>query len=103
MQPFYKRFSVITGFFFLLVLLVINGIVIRRQLGVQVADQAWMAHTQQVRLKLSETESLLKDAETGQRGYLYTGNLRYLAPYSAAIGEVASHIQKLKELVADNP
>ncbi len=52
MQPFYKRFSVITGFFVLLVLLIINGIVIRRQLGVQVANQAWMAHTQEVLLEL---------------------------------------------------
>lgn len=103
MQPFYKRFSVITGFFVLLVLLIINGIVIRRQLGVQVANQAWMAHTQEVLLELTETESLLKDAETGQRGYLYTGELGYLAPYSAAIGEVAPHIRKLNELIADSP
>src|SRR5271163_3964720 len=103
MQLFYKRFSVITGFFVLLVLLLVNGIVIRRQLGVQVANQAWMSRTQQVLLELTETESLLKDAETGQRGYLYTGNLRYLAPYNAAIGEVASHIRKLQDLVADSP
>jgi PAS domain S-box-containing protein len=103
MQPFYKRFSVITGFFVLLVLVVVNGIVIRRQLGVQVANQAWVSHTQQVLLELSDTQSLLKDAETGQRGYLYTGELRYLTPYNTAIPEVAAHIHKLAELTADNP
>jgi len=103
MQLFYKRFSVITGFFVLLVLLLVNGIVIRRQLGVQVANQAWMSHTQQVLLELSETESLVKDAEAGQRGYLYTGELRYLAPYNAATPEVEAHIRKLEELTADNP
>ncbi len=103
MKPVYKRFSVITGFIVLMVLLVANGIVIRRQLGVQVANQAWVYHTQQVLLELSETQSLLKDAETGQRGYLYTGEPPYLAPYNAAIPEVSAHIRKLAELTADNP
>ena len=103
MRPYYKRISVITGFSLLLLLLVINGLVIRRQLGVQVESQAWMAHTQQVLLQLSQTESLLKDAETGQRGYLYTGEARYLAPYKLALGQIEMHLQNLAQLVADNP
>jgi PAS domain S-box-containing protein len=103
MQLFYKRFSVITGFFVLLVLLVVNGIVVRRQLGVQVANQAWVSHTQEVLLELADTQSLLKDAETGQRGYLYTGELQYLAPYNTSTPEVETHIRKLKELTADDP
>ncbi len=102
MQTFYKRFSVITGFLLLLALLVINCIVIRRELAVQIANQAWAAHSQAVLLQLSETESLLKDAETGQRGYLYTGEPRYLQPYNLAITQVNNHIQKLAELTADN-
>ena len=85
MQPFYQRFSVITGFTALLVLLLINGLIIRRQVAVQVQNQHLVRHTQDVLLQISETESLLKDAETGQRGYLYTGELRYLAPYDLAV------------------
>src|SRR5215472_13800915 len=103
MQPFYKRFSVVTGFALLLVLLIANGIVIRRQLAVQVANQAWVTHTQEVLLELSQTESLLKDAETGQRGYLYTHEPKYLAPYNLAISQIDAHIQKLSQLTADNP
>jgi CHASE3 domain sensor protein len=72
MQPFYKRFSVITGFAALLLLLLANGLVIRQQLATQVENQSWVRHTAEVLLQLSDTESLLKDAETGQRGYLYT-------------------------------
>ncbi|HUI84189.1 MAG TPA: CHASE3 domain-containing protein [Candidatus Binatia bacterium] len=102
MQPFYKRFSVISGFAALLVLLVINSFVIRHQLARQVTDQAWVAHTQQVLLQLSETESLLDDAESGQRGYLYTGELRYLGPYDVAISQVDAHLRSLAELTADS-
>ena len=103
MQPFYKRFSVVTGFSLLLLLLVANGVVIRRQLAVQITNQVWVYHTQQVLLELSQTESLLKDAETGQRGYLYTHESRYLEPYNLAVTQIDNHIQKLSQLVADNP
>ena len=72
MQTIHKRFSVITGFVLLLVVLVANAIITARQLRIQVGNQAWVARTQQVRFELSQTESILKDAETGQRGFLYT-------------------------------
>ncbi|HEY5212641.1 MAG TPA: CHASE3 domain-containing protein, partial [Acidobacteriaceae bacterium] len=80
MQTFHKRFSVITGFVLLMIVLVANAIITRRQLDVQLYNQALLARTRQVLFELSQTESLLKDAETGQRGYLYTGDPKYLAP-----------------------
>ncbi len=102
MQPFYKRFSVVTGFLALLLLLVVDGLIIRRQMAVQVENQSWVGHTQEVLLQLSNTESLLKDAETGQRGFLYTGRAEYLAPYDLAIKQVDPAINRLAELTADN-
>ncbi|MGC2110334.1 MAG: CHASE3 domain-containing protein [Candidatus Korobacteraceae bacterium] len=103
MQPFHKRFSVIAGFSVLLILLALNGFVIRRQLRVQVQNQVWVVHTNEVLLEISQTESLLKDAETGQRGYLYTGEPRYLAPYDLAVAQIETHIQRLAKLTSDNP
>jgi CHASE3 domain sensor protein len=103
MQPFYKRFSVITGFSALLILLLINGLIIRRQVAVQVENQEWVQHTQDVLLQISQTESLLKDAETGQRGYLYTGEPRYLAPYDLAINQIKPDIDQLAAMTSDNP
>ena len=103
MQPFYKRFSVISGFAALLLLLLANGLVIRRQLAIQVENQTWVRHTGDVLLQLSNTESLIKDAETGQRGYLYTGERTYLAPYTLAIGQINNEIEKLAAMTADNP
>jgi CHASE3 domain sensor protein len=80
MQTVYKRLSVITGFALLLVLLVANAVITRRELAIQVQDQSWVARSRQVLYELSQTESLLKDAETGQRGFLYTGDPKYLTP-----------------------
>ena len=103
MQTTHKRFSVVLGFILLLMLLVVNGLVTRRQLGVQVGAQDWVTHTQQVLFELSQTESLIKDAETGQRGYLYTEDSKYLAPYNSAISQIDPHIDELARLTADNP
>jgi len=103
MRLIYRRFSVIGGFAVLLAVLVINTAVTRRQLAVQDSNQGWVEHTQQVQLELAEFESLLKDAETGQRGYLYTGDPRYLEPYNNAVAQGYPHITRLAELTADNP
>lgn len=103
MQSFYKRFSVIAGFAVLLAVLVANAFVTRRRLGVQDADEARVSRARQVLYDLSETELLLTEAETGQRGFLYTGNPNYLAPYTNAVAQVRPHIDTLAELTADNP
>jgi len=103
MRLIYKRFSVAGGFAVLLAVLLINAAVTRRQIAVQDSNQGWVEHTQRVQLELTTVESLLKDAETGQRGYLYTGEARYLEPYNAAVQQVDSHIATLSELVTDNP
>ena len=44
----------------------------------------------------------IKDAETGQRGFLLTGEEKYLEPYQAAIRLVPAHATRLRELTADN-
>jgi PAS domain S-box-containing protein len=102
MRLVYRRFSVITGFAILLAVLVINTAVTRRQIAVQDSNQSWVEHTQRVQLELATVESLLKDAETGQRGFLYTGETRYLEPYNAALQQMNAHINNLAELTATN-
>ncbi len=103
MQYAYKRFSLIIGFLLLLVLLIANAIVTRHQLGVQTDEQGWAAHTQEVLLEVSQTQSLLADAETGQRGYIYSGDPNYLLPYDMAVTQLEPHILRLAQLAADSP
>ena len=103
MRSMHKRLGVIAGFLVVLVLLAINTAVLRHQLAVQVGNQEWFSHSRRVVQELRNTESLLKDAETGQRGYLYTGKLDYLAPYSLATTQIDSHLENLAAQVGDNP
>jgi CHASE3 domain sensor protein len=45
---------------------------------------AWQNHTYEVLNTLGETAANIDDAETGQRGYLLTGQATYLEPYRRA-------------------
>jgi CHASE3 domain sensor protein len=44
----------------------------------------------------------LEDAETGQRGYLLTGDESYLKPYQKATHDLDDTVMRLREVVADD-
>jgi len=63
----------------------------------------WVRHTDQVITTADELGFALRDAETGQRGYLLTGQPDYLAPYRDALGRIAVLQDELRRQTADNP
>src|ERR1700677_3085839 len=103
MRSTYKRLGVIAGFLVILALLAINTAILRHQLAVQVGNQEWFSHSRRVVQELRITEALVKDAETGQRGFLYTGKQNYLLPYDRATAQMDGHLQSLVDLIGDNP
>lgn len=60
-------------------------------------------HTYRVITALEATSSRIVDAETGQRGYVITGDTAYLAPYRRALVEIPASLRELRALTADNP
>ena len=62
----------------------------------------WVSHTHQVIANLEALLSTLKDAETGQRGYLLTGDENYLEPHDDAIRRVRNELAALQQLTRDN-
>lgn len=50
---------------------------------------------------LDKVLSLLKDAETGQRGYLLTGKPEYLVPYNIAKSQLSDQLKQLEQLFAE--
>jgi PAS domain S-box-containing protein len=98
-----KKFGVIAAFASLALLLIANAYLTRRQLVIQTGWQAWLSHTRQVRFEIQQIGTLLDDAETGQRGFLYTGDPKYLEPYTLATARLDSQLQDLAKLSADNP
>src|SRR5258707_15897281 len=66
-------------------------------------DRRWVTHTHSVLEKLDSLQIHLIDAETGQRGYVITGEETYLAPYQGAIGGVFREMRERPELDAVDP
>ncbi|WP_404827139.1 CHASE3 domain-containing protein [Dendronalium phyllosphericum] len=62
----------------------------------------WEKHTYEVLSQLKELNIELKNAETGQRGYIITGEQRYLEPYNVAIKVLDRKVKELQKLTADN-
>ncbi|WP_169727991.1 sensor histidine kinase [Adhaeribacter aquaticus] len=62
-----------------------------------------MEHTNQVLLKLENILSLLKDAETGQRGFLLTNDEEFLEPYIGSYYNTIQSYKAIRNLTIDNP
>jgi methyl-accepting chemotaxis protein len=68
-----------------------------------IENDAWVAHTHQVRTELAALLSQLTDAESGQRGYIIAGDDSYLAPYQSALAAIQATLGEARKLTADNP
>jgi two-component system sensor kinase FixL len=62
-----------------------------------------VAHADAVLLEREKLLSTLKDAETGARGYVLTGEESFLDPYYSAVEEVPNSLDALRRLTADHP
>jgi len=91
------------GFGFALLTLVAIGIVSFLSIRSLVKNSDGVEHTQEVLIHASRVGSLLADAETGQRGFLVTGDPIYLEPYTAGTAKLRTEVDSLSLLTRDNP
>ena len=78
------------------------GWIARRNMDAAVESDHWAAHAQRVVNELSNLLSAVKDAETGERGFIITGDKRYLEPYLASLHLIEEHLSSLGRLTADD-
>lgn len=64
---------------------------------------AKIEEAERTRHSVSHLMQIMLDSETGQRGYLLTGNPRYLQPYESASGQLGKALQDLRTLLANSP
>jgi signal transduction histidine kinase/CheY-like chemotaxis protein/CHASE3 domain sensor protein len=62
-----------------------------------------VVHAHEVLAALENVISLAKDAETGQRGFLITGDEHYLQPYDQAVERLHAQLDELERLTDDQP
>lgn len=58
--------------------------------------------THEILIESENVISLMKDAETGQRGYLLTLDPTFLVPYNGARGKIRVSLEKVRNLTRDN-
>jgi signal transduction histidine kinase/CheY-like chemotaxis protein/CHASE3 domain sensor protein len=68
-----------------------------------ISNSRLVNHTNQVLIEAENIISYMKDAETGQRGYLVTLDPLFLQPYTGSYEKVETSYHHLRELTADNP
>lgn len=88
---------------FPVLLMVLVSITVYNNTNSMVEDQRWVNHTHTAITRAHELLNLIIDMETGQRGYLITGNDDFLAPYKDARKVWDSKWQTLSQQVSDNP
>jgi signal transduction histidine kinase len=66
-------------------------------------DREWVTHSLFVVEQLQEIRIDITLAESGQRGYLLTGEEKYLKPYQDGLDRVGQDMEKLQNLTLDNP
>ncbi|WP_067065652.1 CHASE3 domain-containing protein [Roseateles chitosanitabidus] len=71
-----------------------------RSLGDLTRQEAVRAHALRTQLLISDLNGLLIDLETGQRGFLITGDAAFLEPYENATRELDSRYAALKDALA---
>ena len=84
------------------VLLVMTGLELKREFASAGALRAAVERSYDTRLQIQSVFSLMQDAETGQRGYIITGNVSFLEPYDHALDRLDSQMTALAGLYEDN-
>ncbi|MDX8442190.1 CHASE3 domain-containing protein [Mesorhizobium australafricanum] len=67
----------------------------------QIADRDASREAIEAQQLLSSLLSLVQDAETGQRGYLLTGEKNYLLPYQHAVDALPAMLKRVGEMFPD--
>jgi PAS domain S-box-containing protein len=60
-------------------------------------------HSRALLEQIEQTRSSIRDAESGQRGFLLTGDMEYLDAYNVAIAALPGELAALRSSVADEP
>ena len=101
MWTFGRRIA--AGFALAFVLVVAIGGAAYRSIQTLASTHERVNHTHVVLEHIAGVLELLTDAETGERGFIITGDESYLEPYQRAVAALGQNMRELAGLIADNP
>ena len=91
------------GFGLSLLLLIITGIASYSSIKRQMQASLWVDHTDSIIIKTDRAMFELRDAESGQRGYLLTGDSTFLVDFNGALDTLHGIVDSIAEMTSDNP
>ena len=94
----WERLALVSGFA-LLVACAVGAFVLRQS---AIEAQTLVSHSYEVRTAAQDVLGAMRDAETGQRGFLLTEDPGYLEPYVAAIRHLPDMRAALRKLTVDD-
>ncbi|MDJ0763679.1 MAG: response regulator [Myxococcota bacterium] len=97
------RTQILGGYFLIFVFMIIIAVVMSQSIGSLVDTSQWVSHTHEVISEARSIEKLMVDMETGQRGFLITGEEAFLDPYEQGKRDYTKTLAHLRSLVTDNP
>ena len=91
------------GFGLSLLILIITSVASYSSISNLLDGSRWVDHTDSVIIKLDNTLSALRDAESGARGFLLTEDTTYLQSYNTATDRISILLDSIQEMTSDNP
>jgi len=73
-----------------------------RRINAMISASEWVSKSDLIKLKLEQTLSFVKDAETGQRGFVLTSDSSFLDVYYGAFPKVNRLMEELDSMTKDN-
>lgn len=95
--------KILTGFGLVLLLVISLAVGVYTNTTKSIETFEWVLHTEGVIAEANLLGKLLVDMETGQRGFLITGDEKFLEPYTNGLSEFDNKLEKLTNTVSDNP
>ncbi len=91
------------GFGLSLLLLIITAVASYSSIRNLMDSSQWVDHTDSVLIKIDRVHSLLRDAESAQRGYLLTGDIDFQPATDVVQSQVTQVVDSIETMTSDNP
>jgi signal transduction histidine kinase len=90
-------YRLLLGFAVALIFILANAIVSFQAANTLTSNYQRVLETEEAITKVEEVFSIVKDAETGQRGFLLTSRPEFLEPYNSAVEKIDQHLEALRQ------
>jgi methyl-accepting chemotaxis protein len=87
----------------MILIIAVVGIGTYVKLGFIQQSSGWTSHTYQVLETADDVMASMVDQETGVRGYLVSGDNKFLEPYRSGRAHYEEAFAKIRQLTSDNP